>query len=124
MYINIKNKKTYSGEGEYIGRGTPLGNPFKINKMQSRKIAVYQYVRYLEEILNQEGQLAYLYDEVVEEFERLFSILIKNQKLNLICHCSPELCHGNIVRLVLMNKYHEGDWLLKDGTIGAEPCLI
>lgn len=117
MEINVRNKKTYSGDGEYIGRPSVLGNPFKIKNKQSRLIAIQRYEHYLTEALNKEGHVAYMHDAIVEALTILFEKLIKNQKLNLICHCTPELCHGNIIRKILLNKYHHGTWLI-DGSTG------
>jgi hypothetical protein len=115
--INVKNKNTYSGEGEFIGRPSPLENPFRISETQSRDVSIHRFAFYLLEILSNEGHCAYLHDEITFELTRLFSILIDNQKLNLICYCYPKLCHGNVIKQVLLNKYHCGTWLI-DGKIG------
>jgi len=109
LEIKIRNKNTYSGKGEYVGRGSPLGNPFKITKTQPRHMAIDMYGVWLKEVIINEGQ------SVMAELDRLFQILIKEQSLTLICYCSPKLCHGDIVSYFLCNKYHTGDWFTEIG---------
>ena len=103
--INIKNKSTYSGKGEYIGRGSPLGNPFKITKDVTRQLAVDKYATLLKTLIDTKG-MSY------HELNRLFNILLCEQKLILICHCSPKPCHGNIIKQVLENKFYTGKYLV------------
>lgn len=118
MEINVKNKNKYSGDGEYIARPSILGNPFIITDKQSRKIAIDKYALYVIEILNNEGHYAYLHDKFIYKLDRLFTRLIKNQKLNLLCYCSPKPCHGDLIKQLLLNKYYHGSYLV-DGAIGA-----
>lgn len=110
--IYIRNKKTYNGEGEYIGRPTVLSNPFIITKNQHRHTTIDRYAIWLKDAIKHNAP------EVLTELERLFSILKDKQKLNLICWCSPKLCHGDIIKQVLINKYHYGSWLV-DFNIGV-----
>jgi len=104
--INIKNKSTYSGKGEYIGRGSPLGNPFKITEVMLRHMVIDTYAVWLRDhIITEE-------DIILAELNRLFNILLCEQKLILICHCSPKPCHGNIIKQVLENKFYTGKYLV------------
>lgn len=107
MQINIRNKKTYFGEGEYVTRRfSPLGNPFKITSNLSRSTSIYKYSIWLyDSIINESSK-------VINELNRLFDILVKNQKLNLICCCYPKSCHAQIIKQVLLNKYYHGTWLI------------
>lgn len=106
--INIKNKSTFSGEGEYIGRGSPLGNPFKISEDLSRHMAIHRYAVWFK--INLDGMY-------IHEINRLFTILCSKQKLTLICHCFPKECHGDIIKQVLENKFYTGSYLV-GGKIG------
>lgn len=112
MEINVRNKNTYSGEGEYIGRPSILGNPFKVTKNQSRSVAIYRYSSWMVDVINDEGIGSVDHPQIMKELDRLFSILVQNQKLNLICHCSPKACHGEIIKQLLLNKYHTGEYLV------------
>jgi hypothetical protein len=91
--IQIKNKHYYAGPGEYIGRGSPLGNPFKITKDCPREEAIKQYDDWLMSNLIQ-GDM----DGIGVEFFRLLDIYIKTGSLNLLCFCKPSACHGDIIK--------------------------
>jgi hypothetical protein len=104
--IKIKNKKTYQGEGFYIGRPSPLGNPFRITKTQTREDAIRRYSIWLkEQILHN--------PDILKTLDGLFSHLINNQSLTLVCWCSPESCHGDVIKQFLLNKYYHGEYIIK-----------
>lgn len=108
MQINVRNKNTYSGEGEYIGRPSPLGNPSRITPTVSRSTAIYRYTTWLYDQITKQNT------SVINELNRLFQILVDRQELNLICYCAPKECHGEIIKQILMNRYYTGDWLIKE----------
>lgn len=94
MRINIVNK--YHGiKGEYIGRGSPLGNPYKINNYMTREQCIINYEEYIIRELEKENK------EILNELIRLFNIALK-QELNLVCYCSPKPCHGDIIKKILL----------------------
>ena len=106
MEITIKNKLSYSGTGEYVGRPTTLGNPFRVTEKQSRNIAIQRYSLLLKDAINHN-------DPAVLKFLRyLFDTLVSQNKLVLICWCVPKECHAEIVKKVLLNKYHTDNWLV------------
>jgi len=45
--IRIENKKTYRGDGVYIGRPSLLGNPFKIGQHGTREEIIQRYRAWL-----------------------------------------------------------------------------
>ena len=47
--ITIVNKKTFKGNGIYIGRPSVLGNPFKIGADGNRHEVIEKYRKYLNE---------------------------------------------------------------------------
>jgi len=108
MQICIKNKKTYDGEGEYVGRPSALGNPIKIDKNTSRSVSIYRYAIWLHDAISCNDPI------IIEALDHLFSILVDNQKLNLICWCTPEACHAEIIKKCLMNRYYHGTYLIND----------
>ena len=88
---------------EYIGRGSPLGNPYSHmdgttaqHKVESREAAVAAYRPWLEAQI-QEGNRV-----VINELDRLAGIAMEQGHLNLRCYCAPALCHGEIIRDVLL----------------------
>lgn len=113
MEINIRNKNSYSGEGEYVGRPTALGNPFKITETQPRNLSIQRYSLWLKDAINHNDP------SVLKFLQYLFDTLVSQNKLVLICWCVPEQCHAEVIKEVLLNKYYTGEWLI-DGEIYVE----
>lgn len=96
--IEVKHVK--ESEGEYIGRPSALGNPFKIGVDGSRSECISLYKRYIyKKILDND-------EAVISELHRLKSILQKNKKLVLTCWCknvnhSNRSCHGDVIKSIL-----------------------
>lgn len=63
----------------YIGRGSPLGNPFVVGAGMSRGEAIAAY----------EGWLA--------RQPELLELAASLRGLDLVCHCWPRQCHGEII---------------------------
>lgn len=88
---------------EYIGRGSPLGNPFthrtspsKAQKIvATREEAIERYREYLWKKI-QSGDSA-----IVDELNRLANIAIDTGVLNLRCYCAPKACHGDVIKEVI-----------------------
>jgi hypothetical protein len=91
--IRIENKKTYRGEGVYIGRPSLLGNPFKIGQHGTREEVIQRYKAWLWRQIQLRG-------EVYEELKRLAAIA-KQGELVLICWCKEPgrsvACHGDVL---------------------------
>ncbi len=62
-----------------IGRGTKWGNPFRVNKRYTRGEVVHLYTKYI-----WGGKL-------IEDLPELYGQVLG-------CHCSPKLCHGDVLR--------------------------
>ncbi|MFZ2992552.1 MAG: DUF4326 domain-containing protein [Microgenomates group bacterium] len=100
--ITIKNKKTYSGEGVYIGRPSTLGNPYSHMsgtlakyKCSTRKESIEKYREWLKEEWGKNGA-------VKKELRRLFLIYKTTRELNLICWCHPLPCHGEYIKEIIL----------------------
>lgn len=91
--VNKHHKQT----GEYIGRGSPLGNPYPINVAigHTRARVIELYKRWLE------GQIAANNDKVCDELNRLVE-LTQHGELKLQCFCAPHPCHGDVIKQVLL----------------------
>lgn len=88
-------------EGEYIGRGSPLGNPYThrggtkaLYVVSTRDDAIEAYRRYIRAEI-QNGT-----PEVIAEFYRLYLLASKGD-LKLRCYCSPARCHGDVIKEIL-----------------------
>lgn len=88
-------KRVYGGE-EYIGRPSPLGNPFVIGRDGTRDEVICKYRHWLKTVLffkvGQEG-----FPEALAEFNRLYAKYVMMGELRLMCWCSPLPCHGDVI---------------------------
>jgi hypothetical protein len=99
--IQVENKKTYRGLGEYIGRPSVLGNPFSHTPgplvkvvVKTREEAVERYYNWLREEWKRNTA-------VKAELLRLAKIYRDTGKLTLICWCAPQKCHGDVLATVI-----------------------
>ena len=99
--ILVKNKRFYSGPGIYIGRPSPLGNPFSHLentlakfKVSSRKEAVSSYEEWIISKL-------YEHDSNNPQLIAFKKLQQTMQPFNLICWCAPSSCHGDILKKLL-----------------------
>jgi hypothetical protein len=108
MEINIKNKSKWKQDGYYIGRPTVLGNPFKINNDISREESISRYAEWLINAILKRKKI------IVNELQKMEHILQEKGKLNLVCWCSPKMCHADLIRQILLNKLHQNYWLINE----------
>lgn len=96
--IRIENKKTYRGEGIYIGRPSSLGNPFKIGEHGTRDEVIARYRVWLWQQIQSRG-------DVYRELRRLAAIA-RWDDLVLVCWCKqPDrhvACHGDVLRSAIL----------------------
>ena len=81
----------------YVGRGTPLGNPFRTFKaggMYSHDQAVKCYDLYLRQAIAGKRK------PVCLELNRLYKLAVAGD-LNLECSCAPQSCHADSIKAVL-----------------------
>lgn len=72
----------------YIGRGTPLGNPFRVTEDLSREEAIEAYDGWLREKVAQG-------DPVI-----LTALRGLKKESRLVCSCAPLPCHGSVVQRI------------------------
>lgn len=92
---NIRDTKA----GEYIGRtmarqglrGSPLGNPYRLNKGDKREDVIARYAEWLDNELEDPTSPASV------ELARLTEIA-QAGALILLCWCAPLSCHGDVVK--------------------------
>lgn len=97
--ITIVNK--HHGEsGEYIGRGSPLGNPFVIGKHGTREQVIAKYKDWLQEQIDKGNSV------VLDELNRLGNKAIDEKGLALQCFCYPKPCHGEVIKEKLVKAMY------------------
>jgi hypothetical protein len=85
--ITVANK---GATGEYIGRPSPLGNPYVIGRDGTRDEVITKYRDWLWHNLTDS-------DAVIGEMNRLADIYESDNDLVLVCWCAPEACHGDVL---------------------------
>ena len=99
--IRIGNKH-YSPKTEndvYIGRGSPLGNPYVIIKgLRTRDKVCDDYNIYFNQ------QMSIPNSKIRLEVERLLGLVKQGIDLQLMCFCAPHRCHGDIIKKYIEEK--------------------
>jgi len=105
--LNARTAKPLPEDAIYIGRanprfgrGSPLGNPFRVSSTLSQEEAVTKYRVWLNEHWRQPGP-------VREELLRLIDLYRRDGRLQLICWCAPEACHGDVVAEFIQQQVSE-----------------
>ena len=93
--ITIINRHHKGPKGQYIGRGSPLGNTYPITAQLPRREAIAKYKLWLK------AEMATNNLDVMNEIIRLWQ-LAQHQPIALECYCSPLPCHGEVIRDVLI----------------------
>lgn len=97
--ITVVNKRNFKGEGIYIGRPSPLGNPFCMNGEGDRERVIAQYKEWLK------GEYQHRYS-----IRKLLHDMANTQEdLILICWCAPKACHGDIIKEAVLSIRQHGD---------------
>ena len=90
----------------YIGRPSPLGNPFTHNgvktslaklSFKTREEAIEAYGKYFDEAYGKNTELTKAFDEIYEHYK-------KGEDIYLQCFCKPKPCHGDIIADRLQRK--------------------
>ncbi len=91
--IRVVNKRDFKGEGIYIGRPSPLGNPFVIGRDGNRDEVIGKYSDYIRRELERNVK-------VRDEFNRIVELSRKGD-VNLVCWCAPKKCHGDVIKSMI-----------------------
>lgn len=94
LRMTVVNKH-HGQSGIYIGRGSPLGNPFPIQGADTRDIVIAKYEDWLRKQVEQRNPT------VLAELERIGDLAL-TQGVNLQCFCAPKRCHGDVIKVVLL----------------------
>jgi Domain of unknown function (DUF4326) len=96
VVILVLNKRNSGSRGEYVGRPSPLGNPFKLEHESNRNAVIEKYEVWLRE------RIAARDKRVCDELNRLYVIARDTGLLELECWCAPKHCHADVIRKVLL----------------------
>ncbi len=110
MTINIVNKHYHKPTENdiYVGRPTCLGNPYSHLdkntlakfKCETREDAIEEYATWLcQKIMTR--------DLKVISFLRDIKAKSENGDVNLVCWCSPNSCHGSVIKVWIESKLYD-----------------
>lgn len=94
----VKIGLKYKDEGEYIGRPSPLGNPFYMKDESMRDIVCDKYEDWFADMVNKAEP------KFMEELNRLVLLHKTNGMLTLLCYCAPKRCHGETIKRYIESK--------------------
>jgi len=105
--IHSKDKERYPyPERVYIGRGSPLGNPFThlraertkaVFQCGSRFEAINRYRPYIAE------KIASKDPDVCLSMNSIYRKALEGN-VYLVCFCAPESCHGDVIKQLVEEK--------------------
>lgn len=87
-------------KGEYVGRPSPLGNPFYMADETMRDEVCDKYQSWFDRKVKDNDPL------VLAELRRLYK-LGREGPVKLICFCAPRRCHGDTIA-VFLNRHLGG----------------
>lgn len=102
--VIVANKRTFRPVANdvtfYVGRPSPLGNPFKITQTEpapmTRAEAVDAFRRYFVTAADQ------------PKIHRLLNRMLKEcragRRVVLLCYCAPMACHAHVIKAWLENE--------------------
>jgi len=99
----------------YIGRGgtqkimrSPLNNPYVINEQNNREKVIEDFRKYSWQQLQINDGAFY------KAIEKIASTLASGENVELVCHCKPLACHGDIIKNAAL-------WMIKEGKVDSTP---
>lgn len=93
MQTKVVNIRKHKGKYTYIGRGSPFGNPFKIDKDRDR-----------DQVINKHRDYFFKRIESDPDFRKAVMGL---QGKTLGCYCAPLPCHGKTIKAFLDKEARE-----------------
>lgn len=106
VYNTSSEDHTSSENNFYIGRPSPLSNPFTHDGKRSslakksfktREEAIAAFELYFKEMYGKDKELTRMFDEIYEKYKN-------GEDVYLQCFCKPEPCHGDIIAKYIQKK--------------------
>lgn len=105
IYVVNKYKHLSTNNDIYVGRGSPLGNPYTHIRnntkaeyvVSSRNVAIAIYENWLSQKIKDKDP------DVCNMLNKIYS-MAKRGDVNLVCYCFPKNCHANIIKRIVESK--------------------
>jgi hypothetical protein len=102
--IEIANKHhvtQFRATDTYIGRGSPLGNPYPITATASREQVIARYREWLLEQIEQQVP------DVIAALNHIAYQVSEGLDVRLVCFCAPRPCHGDVVKQLVCEALND-----------------
>ena len=106
VYNSHNEDHTSHPNNYYVGRPSPLGNPFTHNgvrtnlaklSFKTRDEAIEAYSRYFDKMYGKDEDITKAFDEIYEHYKN-------GEDIYLQCFCKPKKCHADIIADRLQRK--------------------
>lgn len=110
IYVVNKYKHNITNNDIYIGRGSPLGNPFtsiknKLTKAkyicETREESIKKYEIYLRKEILLKNK------DICKELNNIYLREKNGFNTYLICFCKPKKCHGDIIKKIIYENINK-----------------
>lgn len=100
IVTNVRKIKPEGYTTVYIGRPSPLGNPYHMKCEADRAHVCEMFARHLYDMRNNSASSLWV------AFIDLYFRAAKGEKLALQCFCAPKQCHGDAIKIMLDAMLH------------------
>lgn len=108
--INILNKHQVTSDQKntyYIGRGSPLGNPYYFGSskfsaegflVDNREEAIEKYIFHIKRQIKENNF------KIISALNDLIDKNLRGEEINLVCFCAPKPCHGRVIKEIVESR--------------------
>jgi hypothetical protein len=108
IYVYNSNNEDFTNKDNnfYVGRPSPLGNPFTYNgvrtnlaklSFKTREESIEAYSKYFDKMYGTNEEFTKAFDEIYEHYKN-------GEDIYLQCFCKPKACHADIIADRLQRK--------------------
>tara|TARA_R110000772_G_scaffold17946_3_gene49966 strand:+ start:126688 stop:127080 length:393 start_codon:yes stop_codon:yes gene_type:complete len=106
IHVVNQSKHVKTPTDYYIGRGSPLGNPYTSKEKKktkakfacfSRENSISLYEDYLRKEISNKNKV------ICDTLNQIY-LATSKEDVYLVCFCKPKLCHGDVIKKILMEK--------------------
>lgn len=90
--------------GIYVGRGSPLGNPYRVGPDGTREQVIEKYRHWLDFAIREKKT------EIMVALRYIAAKHADHLFIRLICYCAPLPCHADVIAEVVERYVLTGEW--------------
>jgi hypothetical protein len=103
-------------DAAYVGRPTPLGNPYVLKREEDRDAVCDAYERWFSAKIEQKDPA------IVEALRALYARALASGHLRLACFCAPRRCHAETIARWLLSDAQEFFGSPSNGRASSQPA--